>query len=102
MYIPKPSGKKRPLGIAGPRDKIIQQSLKLILEHILEPHFSEFSHGFRPNRSCHTALREIRKWGGVPWLIEGDIKGFFDNIDHHILENLLRKHFKDTRFFNLY
>lgn len=102
VYIPKPNGKKRPLGIASPRDKIVQQSLKLILEHVLEPKFSDLSHGFRPNRGCQTALREIRRWGGVPWLIEGDIKGFFDNIDHHILESLLKKHFNETRFFNLY
>ncbi len=102
VYIPKPNGKLRPLGIASPRDKIIQQSMKLVLEYIIEPKFRNSSHGFRPNRGCHTALREIREWRGVPWLIEGDIKNYFPTIDHHLLETLLKKHFKEIRFFNLY
>lgn len=74
----------------------------MILEAIYEPKFSESSHGFRPNKSCHTALMEIdRVYTGVNWFIEGDIKGFFDNIDHHVLINLLRKNIKDEKFIRL-
>lgn len=86
VLIPKANGKMRPLGISSPRDKIVQQSMKMMLETVLEPYFSESSHGFRPHKGCHTALREIRNWKGVTWFIEGDI--IFDNIDHNILDGV--------------
>lgn len=102
VMIPKPNGKMRPLGISSPRDKIIQQAAKIVMEEVLEPKFSDYSHGFRPSRGCHSALRQIRNWKGVPWLLEGDIKGFFDNIDHSIVANLLKKHFVEDEILNLY
>ena len=73
-----------------------------LLESIYEPQFSVHSHGFRPNLSCHTALKEIRNtFTGTRWFIEGDIKGFFDNIDHHVLIGILRKKIQDEKFINL-
>ena len=84
--------KKRPLGLPTFTDKLVQDVMRMVLEAIYEPVFSDLSHGFRPNRSCHTALREV-KYGfcGVRWFIEGDIRGCFDNIDHNVLISLLSK-----------
>lgn len=86
-YIKKKNSKKqRPLGIPTFTDKLVQEALRLIFEAVYEPTFSPCSHGFRPNRSCHTALKSLkREFTGVSWFIEGDIKGCFDNIDHHTL-----------------
>lgn len=92
----------RPLGISSPRDKIVQQAMRIAIEVVLEPKFSKYSHGFRPKRGCHSALREIREWKGVAWLLEGDIKAFFDSIDHHLLASLLERHFKEARLIHLY
>ena len=92
----------RPLGIPPFKDRIIQEVVRTILEVIYEPIFSNHSHGFRPGRSCHTALRHVKqKSNGFSWAIEGDIKGFFDNIDHKILLSLLNKKIKDPRFISL-
>lgn len=102
-YIPKKqAGKLRPLGIPSFKDKLVQQVMKYILEAIYENSFSIHSHGFRPERSCHTALREIKvEFRGTKWFVEGDICGFFDNIDHHVLITILRKRIADENFISL-
>ncbi|KIL36581.1 maturase [Gordoniibacillus kamchatkensis] len=103
-YIPKNSDptKKRPLGIPSFDDKLLQEVIRMILESIYEGTFSPHSHGFRPKRSCHTALLEVKtRFTGMKWFVEGDIRGCFDNIDHHVLVSLLRRRIKDEHFLGL-
>lgn len=102
VHIPKKNGKTRPLGILAFEDKLVQEVVRMILEAIYEGHFETTSHGFRPKRSCHTALLHIQKtFSGAKWFIEGDIKGFFDNIDHDVLVGILRERISDDRFIRL-
>jgi len=98
----KNSTKKRPLGVPTWSNKLLQEVIRLILEAYYEPQFSQYSHGFRPKRGCHTALREIYDtWTGTAWFIEGDIRACFDSLDHDILLSIISKDIHDNRFIQL-
>lgn len=98
----KHSTKRRPLGVPGWNDKMLQEVLRMVLDAYYEPQFRESSHGFRPNRGCHTALNTIRKtWTGTKWFIETDIKGCFENINHDLVIDILGTRIRDDRFLKL-
>ncbi|MFC1765810.1 reverse transcriptase domain-containing protein [Planctomycetota bacterium] len=98
MYIPKDEHSKRPLGLPALEDKIVQKGIARILEAIYEPLFLDCSYGFRPNRSCHQALNVVDKTmmkRPINYVVEADIKGFFDNVPHNWLMKCLKVHIKD-------
>nr|QHD46948.1 hypothetical protein [Anthoceros agrestis] len=102
-FLPKANGKIRPLGIPPLIDKVVQEAIGMLLEPVFEPRMVDESYGFRPGRSAHLALRTIRrKWTGTTWLIEGDLKGYFNNINHKILASLLMRRVKDQQIIDLY
>lgn len=102
VFITKSNGTLRPLGIPSPRDKIIQKIILNVLEGHFEKIFLNTSYGFRPGTNCHKALIEVRSWRRTTWVIEGEIKSYFDNIDHHKLCNILKKYIDDSNFIDLY
>jgi group II intron reverse transcriptase/maturase len=102
VQIPKRGGGTRPLGIPNFSEKLVQEVLRMILEAYYEPRFRDSSHGFRPRRGCHTALRYInQKFQGSAWFIEGDIRGCFDNVDHEVMLDILSRDIRDGRLLNL-
>lgn len=102
VQIPKKNGKTRPLGIPVWKDKLVQEVIRSILETYYDQQFSDHSHGFRPERGCHTALMEIqRAWTGVKWFIEGDIAKYFDTIHHETLIEILSENIHDDHFLQL-
>ena len=104
VYIPKANGKMRGLAIAIYEDKIVQLALKKIVEAIYEPKFPEYMYGFRPNKGCHDALKGLHcilSTGKIGYVVDADIKGFFDHVDHEWLIKCVEQHIKDPNIIRL-
>jgi group II intron reverse transcriptase/maturase len=102
IFIPKKNGEMRPLGLPSWSDKLVGEVVRLLLEAYYEPTFSDHSHGFRPGRGCHTALRDVdRTWTGTTWFIEGDISDCFGSLNHEVMLRILSEKIHDNRFLRL-
>jgi group II intron reverse transcriptase/maturase len=102
VRIPKKNGTTRPLGVPTWSDKLVGEVVRLLLEAYYEPTFSDRSHGFRPGRGCHTALREVANtWTGTTWFVEGDLADCFGSFDHQVMLSVLAEKIHDNRFLRL-